>query len=128
MGNKITDILLADLDLTGLKLSSYNSEELLDVFKSDFLTINDYVPANEFDKSQILEYSKCFVEEFKRRIDMDSIGQLVEFAKLLQKLMKEDKTMPDSFFTRTLVRLYSYAINKMKDKKIPDIILKRDFL
>jgi hypothetical protein len=128
MSNKITDILLADLDLTSLKLSAYSAEELLKEFKNDFLIINDYEVANEFDKMQILEYSKCYVDEFKRRIDLDSIGQLVEFAQLLQKLMKEDTTLADSFFTRTLIRLYSYAVNKMKEKQIPDIILRRDFL
>lgn len=119
---------MADLDLTGLRLSAMTNVEMLELFKHDFLVINDYVPSNQFDKTQIFQYSKCFIDDFKRRVSKDSLGQIVDFAQMIQQLMKNDATIIDSYYTRTLLRLYSYAVAQLRKSEIPDAMLTKDFL
>ena len=125
---KIEDILITNLDALFFNLSVKNNTELVTEFKDDFLVINDYKPITEMDKLHILEYSKTYIDEFKRRIEQDSAVQVIEFAKLLQELMKNDTTTDDSFYTRSLVRLYSFAIRKMEQSGITKPFLKKEFL
>jgi hypothetical protein len=124
----IENILITNIDILTLRLSTYSNKELVDSFKKDFSIINDYIPLGEIDRLHIIEYQKAYVDEFKFRIEKDLATQIIEFANLLKVLMKDDKTVGDTLYTRNLVRLYSHAIKKLQSSGVTDAFMRREFL
>lgn len=111
-----------------LTLNAKTNRELLGRFKLDFRAMSTYKPETKEDKQQILEYSKAFIDEFKVRIQNGSNQSVVEFAMMIQQMMKDDPVGGESYYTRNLIRLYSYCIKLMELKGIPQDLLKKQFL
>lgn len=129
MNNKIENILATDINFLKLKVSTLSNKDLVDSFKHAFMTINDYKPDNEWDKYQILDYSKCYIDELQNRLTKGSSRVVYDFAKLLQNLMKTDSSSIDnSYYTLNLVRLYSFCVTIMQKRKLPQQQIKKEFL
>ena len=111
-----------------LQLSTKTNRELLSRFKLDFKAMSTYAPENKDDKLHILEYSKSFIDEFKGRVQNGSNNSILEFAIMIQSMMKVDPIGGESYYTRNLIRLYSYCIKLMELKGIPYKELKAKFL
>ena len=110
------------------QLATLSNKDLLANFKKIFTNLHDYVPRNLVEKSHILEVGRIFKEEFVSRITRYGNTSLVEFTLLMKDLMKADKVLGDTFYTRYLLRFYSVSLREMQNRGMDKILMKKEVL
>ena len=127
---KAEDLGVFHLNLNTLtfQLTTLSNKDLLDNFKKIFTNLHDYKPSNEVEKTHIFEVGRIFKEEFVSRITHYGNASLIEFTLLMKELMKEDKLLGDTFYTRYLLRFYSVSLREIQKRGMDKIQMKKEFL
>lgn len=127
---KAEDIGVFNLNVNTLafQLTTLSNRDLLDNFKKIFTNLHDYVPRNLVEKTHIFEIGRIFKEEFVSRISIYGNSSLIEFTLLMKDLMKKDKGLGDTFYTRYLLRFYSVSLREMQRRGMDKIQMKKEFL
>ena len=133
----IDKILSTSIMRLDANLNTITDKDLLGKFRDTFKAMGNYDPmkneslTEEMKKEQrahIWDYSTTFIEQFKARVLNSSETQLEEFAKLLQQMMMKDTKEDETYYTRTLQRLYRYTTDLIQFRGMPNKEFKQVYL
>jgi len=121
-----------------LELLTATDRDLFDRYVLMFQVLGCHAPKNELEETQILELSKVFIAEFKRRLlsyhHKKKYTPIIDLANSLQPLLKSNKLDIDKltftpYLINTSVRLYCLCIKYLRHGKVVDPrFIKKEFL
>ena len=125
---EVAKILNTQPEVLSFRLATLTSRDLLESFMKSFTIIGDLIPRNSETRTRLLEVSKAYIDEFRRRLADSSPTELREFAFLMQVKLQADRCGDDTFMTRNLLRLYTIVLKTMKKRGATKEHLKGEFL
>jgi hypothetical protein len=128
MDNHIITLLALDTRVLALNLSTISNRNLFDSFRKNFIKIGEFVTTNNRDKLQLWQVAKVYIDEIQLRLQKGSLQDTKVFAKMLQNEMYLDRKGDATFYTNTLLRLYSRCVKIMRAKGIPPRDLRINYL
>ena len=122
-----------------MRLTNASNKSLLEDFKDTFYAIGAYQAKNELEETHLLELSKVFIDEFKRRLNRyvgkRNMGAVEELAKITQEMLRTNTLEVQEkneegyiYMVNNTLRLYAVCVKTLRKMGMGQEHLKKEFL